>query len=172
MKTKISGIYKITNNITGYFYIGSSKNIELRWANHKCPSTWKIYANNPLYLDFQKYGLENFKFEIVEETSQLKEREQYFIDLLKPSYNNYRANGRDFERYKKHQKEYLQSTEVKEYHQTEKYKNIYRKSNKKYFNQLCLYEGKTITLGTLSKRFQRHGILHPTLEAKKYLLEE
>ena len=173
---KVSGVYKITNTITGDFYIGSSQDIKKRWLCHKSPSRWKIYANNPLYLDFQKYGLENFKFEIVEETCHLKEREQYFIDLLQPSYNNYRANGWDFERYKKRQKEYLQSTEVKEhykkYQQTEKYKNICRKSTKKYYSRLCLYEGKTISLGTLSNKFQKQGILHPTLEAKKYLLEE
>lgn len=176
METKISGVYKITNNITGNCYIGSSKNIKHRWLCHKSPSRWKIYANNPLYLDFQKYGLVNFSFEIVEETTNLHEREQYFIDLLKPTYNSNRANGWDFERYKKRQKEYLQSAEVKDhykkYQQTEKCKNISRKSTKKYYNRLCLYEGKTMTLGTLSNKFQKQGIPHPTLEAKKYLLGE
>lgn len=29
-QNKISGVYKITNNITGDFYIGSSKNIKQR----------------------------------------------------------------------------------------------------------------------------------------------
>lgn len=36
-KDKISGVYKITNKITGDFYIGSSKNIKRRWYSHKCP---------------------------------------------------------------------------------------------------------------------------------------
>ena len=31
---KISGVYKITNTVTGDFYIGSSKNIERRWKAH------------------------------------------------------------------------------------------------------------------------------------------
>ena len=31
---KISAVYKITNTITGDFYIGSSKNVKKRWTNH------------------------------------------------------------------------------------------------------------------------------------------
>ena len=170
MKTKISGVYKITNTITGDFYIGSSNSIKHRLSNHKCLSEWERQPNNPLYLDFQKYGLENFLFEIVEKTDNLREREQYFIDLLQPTYNSNRANGLDIERKNEYQKEYRQSDEGKDYHkkysQTEKYK----KYNKRYYNQLCLYEGETLTLNILRHRFQKQGIPHPTLEAKKYLL--
>ena len=38
---KIIGVYRIINTVTGDFYIGSSKNIKQRWAEHKCDSTWK-----------------------------------------------------------------------------------------------------------------------------------
>lgn len=31
---KISGVYKITNTITGDSYIGSSKNVKDRWKAH------------------------------------------------------------------------------------------------------------------------------------------
>lgn len=155
MDKKTSGVYKITNTITGDFYIGSSRNIKPRWATHKCPSTWKKCPNNPLYLDMQKYGLDNFTFEIIEETDNLHVREQYFIDLLKPSYNSNRANGRDIERCKKwkedHRKDDLDS---------------HRKCNSK----LCLYEGETLTLNALSQRFYNQGIPHAWLKAKDYLL--
>ena len=84
----ISGIYKITNIITSNFYIGSSKNIYLRWADHKKPSSLKRYKSQQLYKDFVLYSLSNFRFEIIEELSEnLKEREQYYIDLFKPYYN-------------------------------------------------------------------------------------
>lgn len=84
----ISGIYKITNIVTGNFYIGSSKNIFLRWADHKKPSALKRYKSQQLYKDFVLYSLSNFKFEIIEELSEgLKEREQYYIGILKPYYN-------------------------------------------------------------------------------------
>ena len=33
---KTSAVYKITNTITGDFYIGSSKDVKRRWAVHKC----------------------------------------------------------------------------------------------------------------------------------------
>ena len=78
---KICGVYKITNTITGDFYIGSSKNIKNRWTAHKCKSTWNKCPNNQLYLDMQKYGVDKFVFEILEEAEieQLKEKEQQFI---------------------------------------------------------------------------------------------
>ena len=156
---KISGIYKITNTITGDFYIGSSKNVKNRWRDHKCKSTWNKCPNNPMYIDMRKYGVDKFEFQIIAEVEadKLKEKEQQFIETLKPTYNSNRANGFDFERYKESQKEYQK---------TDKYK----KCKKEYQNQLCCYNGQTITLNALRKRFRRKGIVHPTAEAKKYLL--
>ena len=157
---KISGIYKITNTITGDFYIGSSKDINRRWAEHKCPSRWKQCKNNPMYLDMQKYGIENFVFEVIEEAEEnfLKEKEQKFIEMLKPTYNSNRANGFDFERQKKYKKEY---------EKTDKRKNYLKEYNNKYQNQLCFYNGETLTLNALAIRFRRQGIPHSTIEAKK-----
>ena len=177
----ISGVYKITNTITKDFYIGSSKNVKKRWACHKCLSTWKKNPNNPMYLDFQKYGTDKFDFEILAEveSEKLKEKEQQFIELLKPTYNNYNANGFNIERRKERQKEYC-----KEYHnKSDKYKEYqkeymkeYNKSDKykeyknKYKKQLCQYNGEKLTLSALSQRFRRAGIKHSILEAKKYLI--
>ena len=169
----ISGVYKITNTITNDFYIGSSKNIKRRWACHKIPSTWDRCPRNPMYLDMQKYGTNSFVFEILEEVEpeHLKEREQWFIETLKPTYNSNRANGWDVERYKKQQKEYQKkSDKYKEYQKSDKRKEYKKKYNNKYHNQLCLYNGETLTLKALYLRFQRAGIEHPTIEAKKYLI--
>lgn len=164
---KISGVYKITNTITGDYYIGSSKNIKQRWAEHKCQSVWKRHPNNPLYLDFQKYGIDKFSFQILEEVEieQLKKVEQQFIQILKPTYNQMNAKGLDAERLKKYQKQYH-----KEYEKTDKCKEYRKKYKKQYENQLCLYEGETITLGVLRKRFWKKGITNPVIEAKKYLI--
>ena len=157
---KICGIYKITNTITGDFYIGSSKDVKRRWAQHKRPSVWKNNPNSPLYLDMRKYGIENFDFQVIEEVEEgsLKEKEQYFIETLKPTYNSNRANGFDIERRKETKKEYKKTNKYKEY-------------MKKYQNQLCIYNNETLTLSALRKRFWRKGIDHPTQEAKKYLLQ-
>ena len=143
---KISGVYKITNTITGDFYIGSSKDVKRRWANHKCKSKWNECINSQLYQNMQKYGVDNFSFQILAEVEQdkLKEAEQKFIETLNPTYNNRNANGWDIERQKEYKKEYE--------------------------SQLCFYNGETITLNALRERFRRQGIPHPTQEAKKYLL--
>ena len=85
----ISGIYSITNTITNQFYIGSSKNIYLRWRDHKKPSTLVRYKNQQLYKDFVVYGISNFTFSIIEKCdfSILKERETFYIKSLNPYYN-------------------------------------------------------------------------------------
>ena len=156
---KVSGVYKITNTVTGEFYIGSSNDVKQRLACHKCKSTWKNHPNNPLYKDMQKYGVDKFEFQVIAEIEieQLKKTEQEFIEKLKPTYNSCNAKGLDIERYKETNKEYKKTDKCKEY-------------NNKYHNQLCYYNNETLTLNALSKRFKRQGIPHPVIEAKKYLI--
>ena len=173
---KISGVYKITNTVTGDFYIGSSKDVKKRWREHKHPSVWKNHPNNPMYHDMQKYGVDKFVFEVIEEAEEsfLKEKEQYFIETLNPTYNNYNAKGLNIEKRKKSKKEYRKTDKYKEYqkeYQKEYNKtDKYKKYKKEYDNQLCCYNGQTLTLGALRKRFKRKGIINPVLEATKYLL--
>ena len=158
---KISAVYKITNTVTNDFYIGSSKDVKRRWREHKRQSTWKKHPNNQLYQDMKKYGIDKFVFEILAEVEEdkLKEMEQQFIETLKPTYNSNRANGWDIERYKEYQKEYQKTDKRKKY-------------QKEYDNQLCFYNGETLTLHALYQRFQRAGIPHSQIEAKKYLLNK
>ena len=174
MIKKISGVYKITNTVTGDFYIGSSKNVRSRWVHHKIPSTWKRYPNNPMYLDMQKYGLDKFDFEILAEVEadKLKETEQQFIETLNPTYNSNRAKGLNIERRKEYNKEYHKTDKYKEYQKSDKYKESHRKASNKYNNQLCYYNGETLTLHVLSTRFRSQGIEHPMQEAKKYLSKQ
>ena len=164
---KISAVYQIVNEATGDRYVGSSMDVMKRWADHKCPSTWNKCPNKPLYQDFQKYGLGNFRFQILAPVMPecLKQVEQEFIEMLKPAYNNYSAKGRDVERLKKSNRK-----ACRKYRQTEKGKEAFRKTNRKYKNQLCLYNGETLTMNTLAERFRKAGIEHSVTEAKKYLL--
>lgn len=161
---KISGVYKITNTVTGDFYIGSSKDIKNRWAHHKIPSRCKQCPNNPMYLDMQKYGVDKFDFQILEEVEpdSLKEVEQKFIEMLHPTYNNYNAKGLNVERQKEYEKTDKRKKRKKEYN---------KKYNKKYDNQLCFCNGETLTLSALRTRFRKAGIEHPTAEAKKYIIK-
>ena len=169
---KICGIYKITNTITGDFYIGSSKNIKSRWESHKWPSMWKQHPNNQMYLDMQNYGVDKFELQIIAEVEaeKLKETEQRFIEKLQPTYNSCNAKGLNVERYKEYQKEYQKSDKRKEYEKSDKRKEYEKEYHKQYYNQLCCYNGETLTLSALITRFRRQGISNPTTEAKKYLL--
>ncbi len=159
MSDKISAVYQIINSVTGDRYVGSSRDVIHRWTCHKCPSTWKRHPNSLLYRDMQKYGVNKFRFQIFApvEPEYLKQVEQEFIDMLNPTYNNNKAKC-FVEENKEYQKEYRKSEKGKE-------------SRRKYDNQLCFYNGETLTLNALSSRFRRAGIPHPTLEAKKYLIK-
>ena len=162
-ENKIAGIYKITNNITGDFYIGSSKDIKLRWYIHKTPYTIKQHPNVKLYKAMAQYGRDNFTIEVIEETTDLHNREQYYIEQLKPSYNNNWAKGQDTKRYKETIRQ--GSKEWYKAHRNEKLTK-----NKANYSRLCFYEGKTLTLNALSMRLYRQGIPHARLEARKYLI--
>ena len=145
-------VYKFTNTVTGDFYIGSRNNVKKSLANHKYQSVWISIPNDQMYQDIQKYGIDKFELEILAEVEpeQLKETKQKFIETLKPTYNNINANGLNVERRKEYNKEYI----------------------KEYNNQLCSYNGKTLTLCALSMRFQRSGVEHPVKEAKKYIIPQ
>lgn len=169
---KISAVYKIMNEVTGDFYIGSSKNVYRRWAAHKYQSVWKHYPNSLMYQDMQKYGVDKFRFQILAPVipEYLKQVEQEYIEMLKPTYNDRKSKGWDVERYKEAIRKYQQSEKCKEtkrkYQQSEKFKEAIRK----YHSQLCEYNGETLTLNALAQRFQRMKIPHAVLEAKKYLI--
>ena len=76
-------IYKITNQINNKIYIGKTiGTIEKRWNEHCKDYQRRECENRPLYAAMQKYGIENFKIEEVEECSDivLNERERYWIE--------------------------------------------------------------------------------------------
>lgn len=83
-------IYKITNNVNQKFYIGSTKDFRNRMKYHL---QMNLSGCKTLVKAFEKYGIENFKWEILEtidifnlsvlEIQQaLKIREQYYFDTL------------------------------------------------------------------------------------------
>ena len=94
---KLKGVYKITNTINGDCYIGSTtRTFHIRYSNYK--SSYKRYkegntrAFHPyLFNAFNKYGYENFTFEIVEYSEgtekEVRLLEEQYIKELKPVYN-------------------------------------------------------------------------------------
>lgn len=83
-----SGIYKITNNLTGKCYIGSSKDIDKRWYDHTRELNLNIHTNPKMQHSWNYYGGHEFTFLLLEEVEPLQEklfeREQYYLDLIKP----------------------------------------------------------------------------------------
>ena len=85
-----SGIYKISNLVTNDFYVGSAVNLHKRFSQHKSELILQKHYNNYLQNMFNKYGLDNLSFEIIEYVSDVEDliaREQFYIDLLVPKYN-------------------------------------------------------------------------------------
>ena len=68
-KERVVGIYKITNKINGKSYIGQSNNIIRRISEHKSESYRQHEINKVLYKAIEKYGVQNFDFDIIEECS-------------------------------------------------------------------------------------------------------
>lgn len=76
-------IYCITNKINGKQYVGKSiTDAECRFKEHISDSKKDRCKHRPLYRAFNKYGIENFKLEVLEQvsnTKQLADREKYWI---------------------------------------------------------------------------------------------
>lgn len=153
------GVYKITNTVTGDFYIGSSKNLYKRLRNHRCKSSWRTCSKNPLYLDMQKYGLENFLFEGIEEClpEDLKTNEQKWIEELKPTYNRNAAYS------SKKGSDYVLEWE-------RNHKEQYIERMKKYYQRDCLYKGEQLSYNALVSRLRKLGVKSPNATANKYVI--
>lgn len=78
------GTYKITNIITGGFYIGSSRqSINKRWSAHKSALRRNVHDNYNLQAAYNLYGKDAFIFEILAEYSVelILLEEQKLLDL-------------------------------------------------------------------------------------------
>lgn len=75
------GVYKIVNVVNGKFYIGSSVDIENRWKGHIHELNLNQHNNSHLQNAWNKYGAENFRFEVVEITDidTVRERETFYL---------------------------------------------------------------------------------------------
>lgn len=85
-----SVIYKITNIINNKCYIGSAVNCRKRRNEHFSNLKLGKHPNNILQRSFNKYGSNQFTFEVIEyvpDKNSLIEREQHYLDTLKPEYN-------------------------------------------------------------------------------------
>lgn len=90
----MSYIYKITNDINNKIYIGKTNlSIDKRFKEHIRDSKKELKEQRPLYKAFNKYGIEHFKIEVIEECSPINAsiRESYWIDYFNSYHNGYNA---------------------------------------------------------------------------------
>ncbi len=84
-----SGIYEIVNDKGFHKYVGQSMDITYRWKSHLGDLRRNKHGNAYLQNAFNKHGERHFSFAVIEfcKPGELLEREQYWIDKLKPEYN-------------------------------------------------------------------------------------
>lgn len=156
---KKAGVYLLKVN-EEVIYVGSSNNLHTRMVNHRSLIRKGSNAErNPALYDFLKSNQFTIEYQL---TINYKQLEQQLIEQYHPKFNAIRAYT-GLGAFKGRVAEY----EKERYH---KYKEEILGKHKQYSNQLCLYNGETITLDALRKRFSKAGITHPVIEAKKYLI--
>ena len=87
-------IYKITNTLNDKVYIGQTiKTVQKRFAQHTNNSNEEYFSQIVLYKAFNKYGIENFICEEIEEVpnDKLDEREKYWIEYYDSYFNGYNS---------------------------------------------------------------------------------
>jgi len=87
--SRASGVYQLCNMQNNKIYVGSAVNLHWRSTHHFNALNRGDHCSRHLQLSFNKYGAEYFTFSVLEycEKERLIEREQFYIDLLKPEYN-------------------------------------------------------------------------------------
>lgn len=82
------GVYCWTNIINGNIYIGSCVNISSRMYTYYSLGSL-VKSNSPIDRAMLKYGFSNFRLDVLEYSNRenVLEKEQYYMDLLKPIYN-------------------------------------------------------------------------------------
>ena len=89
-KRNSHAIYRIRNTVNGAFYIGSAVCVKNRMAKHFSDLRKGKHGNSKMQNSFNKYGAEAFVFEVLEPViakTLLIEREQFYMDHLKPTLN-------------------------------------------------------------------------------------
>ena len=89
-KFTISGIYKIENLINHKVYIGQSKDILYRLKTGHL--VIKSEVNPHLRKAFEKYGFDNFSFEIIKQTYDLNYWEVFLIQIYRSTNKKYGYN--------------------------------------------------------------------------------
>lgn len=89
----ISGVYLLTDTVTGATYVGSARRVRMRVSGHFCDmvrrpegAAYRVFGKT-----FAAHGAKAFTAALLEacDTAVLLAREKYWIDRVQPSENSY-----------------------------------------------------------------------------------
>ena len=98
-KEQIAAIYIIRNKVNNKIYVGSTKDLKMRWSRHRHLLERGAHHSRHLQGAYNKHGKENFLFEVYKKVNEneLLVEEQKALDCLKPfdknGYNIARTAG-------------------------------------------------------------------------------
>jgi len=101
LNNPVSGVYKITNNVTGRVYIGESICIQSRLATHFQQLSINNHINYGMQSDWNSHGADSFEHNVLEivigDKSDLRRKESQFIaDYLNSGHEVYNGQNQAF----------------------------------------------------------------------------
>ncbi len=141
----MTGIYRITNKVNGKFYIGSSLFCEHRKKTHFSKLKHNYADNKHLQSAWNKYGSENFVFEVIAQLpddisdEKIAKIEAYFIKTLRPQYNKTLRTHRGGKSHKireRNKKHVMTGGEIKAIYSTAEHRDKMSRLTKKYYQSL------------------------------------
>lgn len=133
---KISGVYKIINDINGHYYVGSSNDVRGRWRGHKSLLRKNKHHSPRLQRAWNKYGESSFTFHIEFVCSNYLYKEQLILDAVYGSISCYNVCPT--------------STGTAGYKHTDKFKEYIRSIN----------TGRVVSEETRQLLSKKRGVLH------------
>jgi len=151
------GIYKITNLETNEFYIGSTtQSFIKRKTKHFNDLKNNVHTNPKLQSCYNNFGKDFLKFDILEECSQQEclEREQFYIDDLKPHYNvNKKASNSFGTKRSQEFKEAISKRKQEYYNSENNNKKSLSETNSKYIYKIFNIKSNSIIFEDNCKEF-------------------
>ena len=68
------GVFQIKNKVNGKIFVDGNNNLNKIWNRHKTELKFGSHRNKEMQNDWNKYGEENFVYEIISELNQENEK--------------------------------------------------------------------------------------------------
>ena len=171
-----SGIYQLQSKTNNKRYIGKSTNLKSRKRSHFKRLKCKNHININLQEHVNIYGIDDIVFSIIEVCykNKLTQREQYYIDTLKPEFNeSLFANGGFHQSHTKETRKKMSLSHKKRYENPEERKKTivamekWREDRKK---GLSSSYGERALVCRLKKKIEKLDVVLKEIENAKLLL--